>query len=192
MKSKRCLIILGAYVFFTASSFACDETIRIDSVDYAVPSVWCGLAIDSALMADPATLVKLPAELCANDYRIYVTKSTRDAFAAMTEAAAVDSVSLKVKSGYRSSRYQRQIILRRLAAGRSFDEVIRWVAPPGYSEHETAMALDLVTDTAPFADSKAYRWLKEHAGKFGFSETYPDKGVNSLPFEPWHWTLSPQ
>jgi len=189
-------MIKRAAVFFllllSSSAGACDETFALDSAVYPVPERWCGQLIDSSLLAVPDSLVRLPAELCWETYRIYVTRATREAFVAMAEAAARDSVSLIAKSGFRSARYQRELIRRRLREGQPLATVLKYVAPPGYSEHETGRALDLASSNGTFEKSPAYRWLKAHAEAYGFRETMPEPPVGcgeneAIAWEPWHW-----
>ncbi len=169
------------------SAGECHETVRIDSVSYSVGPRWCGKKIDTTLFAVSSNLVRIPSEFSANDYRIFVTRETRDAFVTMAKAAAKDGIKLIAESGYRSSRYQRTIIRKRMQEGHSFEEVMKYVAPPGYSEHETGRALDLATSDAGFVRTEAYSWLKKHASEFGFSETYPKARTGGMPYEPWHW-----
>lgn len=169
----------------------CRDSVVIDGVTYPVTRQWCGLRLDSTELADPATLVPLPQRLTFEDSRIYVTPATRDAFVKMAEAAARDSVELIADSGFRSVGFQRRIIRRRLAAGDSFERIIHMVAPPGFSQHHTGRALDLVPSEAAFARTRAYRWLKQHAARFHFHETYPDSPGRRHPWESWHWTFVP-
>ena len=165
----------------------CAETVTIDSVQYQVPAKWCGRKIDSTLWAKQFDLVSLPTHLTFEGSRIYVTRACRDAFAKMAEAAKKDSVIIQADSGYRSPRYQREIIRRRLARGDSIEKIFRSASPPGYSEHHTGRALDLVPSEARFAHTKTYAWLKKNATRFGFRETYPDDPSSPLPWESWHW-----
>lgn len=165
----------------------CNETVVIDSVEHSVPALWCERKIDAATIAQPADLVRLPDNLCHRDFRIYVTPETRAAFVTMAEAADEDGVHLRVKSGFRSLGYQGKIIKRRLARGQTFEQAARWVAPPGYSEHHTGCAVDLVCDSGFYGDSEDYRWLRENGTRFGFVETYFMNNPDSLPWEPWHW-----
>lgn len=174
------------------SSHACDDTVVIEGVAYTVSEQWCGRAIDSTQIADPSSLKRLPDELTFEDYRIYVTTETRSAFMEMATAAAKDSVSLIVDSGFRSAGFQARIIARRLAEGQPFEKIINHVAPPGYSQHHTARAVDLVPSEAEFAFSATYAWLKDNAASFGFSETYPDEDSNGLWWESWHWYYQPE
>ncbi len=176
-----------------STATACDETFDLDSTVYPVPDRWCGQQIDSTLLAVPDSLVRLPEDLCWAATHIYVTRATRAAFVAMAAAAERDSVFLLVKSGYRSSRYQRELIRRRLREGQDITTILKYVAPPGYSEHETGRALDLVWPDGPFEKSPAYRWLKAHADSFGFRESMPEPSPADAPagppvaWEPWHW-----
>ncbi len=131
----------------------------------------------------------LPQELTFEDYRIYVADDAGRAFVQMAVSAGDDSVALIVDSGYRSVAYQRRIIARRLAGGQSIARIMAFVAPPGYSEHHTGRAFDLVPSAAAFADTDTYRWLSQNAGRFGFKETLPAAGQDSAAWESWHWTF---
>lgn len=170
----------------------CRETVVIDSTEYRVPPRWCGHKLDSADIALPENLVRVPERLCFENYRIYVLPSTRDALVKMADAARADGVKLLVDSGFRSAAFQRRIIKRRLAEGKKFEEIVRFVAPPGYSEHETGRAVDFVPSEASFAKTDTYRWLKKHAGEFGFVETYPEKDNENAPWESSHWCFHPE
>lgn len=174
------------------SSYACDETVEIDSVQYDVGEYWCGNKIDTTLIADPVKLVKLPPELCYLDYKIYVRPETKEALMAMAAEAFKNNVHLQVKSGYRSARYQRTILRRKLAEGGNMKDLFKLIAPPGYSQHETGYALDMATDSGYFKNSDSYKWLKENGEKFGFYETYPYDGDKVTPWEPWHWYFKPE
>ena len=180
-------IIISILLLFLTSCDETDNTIVIDSVEYKIPANWEGKEIDSSLIADPEKLVQLPQENTFEDYRIYLNKEARDAFVIMAEAAKSDSVTLIVDSGYRSANFQIRIIKRRMEQGDSFERVMKFVAPPGYSQHETGRAVDLVPSEVRFAKTKTYEWLQENAGKFGFAETYPEDIEPKSRWEPWHW-----
>ncbi|MBN2227484.1 MAG: M15 family metallopeptidase [candidate division Zixibacteria bacterium] len=168
----------------------CHDTLFIDSNAYPIPEWWCGWKIDSSDFADPTKLVRLPAELCLDSGRIYVQSDTRSALIEMAKRAERDSVFFTVKSGYRSPAYQRSLIKRRLDSGAVYTEVLKIVAPPGYSEHHTGRALDLAIPDSPFYHSRTYQWLKTHARDFGFVETYPRSDSTVMHWEPWHWYYS--
>ena len=185
--------LILSLVMFTVPAWAgdCGEVITIDSIEYPVPDRWCGKKLDSTQIADPEMLVCLAEELTYEDYRIYVRPEVKAAFSRMAAVAKKDSIDLIIDSGYRSASFQERIIIQRLEAGKSVQEILTMVAPPGYSEHETGRAVDLVPSEALFASSRTYRWLKENASHFGFRESYPESAADSISWEPWHWYYSP-
>ncbi len=183
----RYLFIFFLFFSLFSLSNACDETIMIDSVEYSIDDVWCGKLIDTMLIAKYEDLSRISDSLCFKDYRIYIRTDAKIAFTKMAQAALADSVFFTAKSGFRSPSYQKQMIKRRLEEGKTFAEVIRFVAPPGYSGHSTGYSLDIATDSYPFAKSKAYEWLSVHANSFGFFETYPKGNKTLKTWEPWHW-----
>lgn len=97
-------------------------------------------------------------------------------------------------SGYRSYSYQSTVYANKVAsAGRA--EADRWVARPGYSEHQTGLG----TDVSPVGASNcgSYtcigstpqgRWIAANAWRYGFVVRY-EKGqteVTGYNPEPWH------
>jgi LAS superfamily LD-carboxypeptidase LdcB len=113
-------------------------------------------------------------------------------------------VSLTITSAYRSQSTQRGLFLRRLpsasaiAAGRAdgaVDLAMRWVAPPGFSKHQTGYAIDVASGGVgglAFASTTAYRWLSAdryaNAMRFGWIPSYPPDAVAQGPNpEPWEW-----
>ena len=110
----------------------------------------------------------------------------------MRAAAAAEGITLIPLSGFRSVRRQTQLIRRKLATGRPLDDILRYVAAPGYSEHHTGRAIDIgdpadVSIEESFARTRAYRWLRRRAGEFGFTMTYPRGNRHGIGYEPWHW-----
>ena len=188
----KCLIAVALVLVSTAAVAAdCDEAFVIDSVEYDVPARWCGKKLDLTQIADKTRLVRLPEELCFEDYRIYVMPPARDAFVEMAGAAKKAGLSLRVDSGYRSAEFQKRIIKRRLEAGEKYERIVRMVAPPCYSTHQTGCAFDLEPSEAKFVKTDEYRWLKENAGRFGFTESFAENNADSLFWEPYHWFYSP-
>ena len=62
----------------------------------------------------------------------------------------------------------------------------------GYSEHQTGLALDIVTYGASmdtFENTDEFKWLSDNAYKYGFILRYP-KGKEKLTgysYESWHY-----
>lgn len=105
-------------------------------------------------------------------------------------------------SAYRTQATQTRLhnnkIARLWAAGYSLEaakqEAARWVAVPGTSEHQTGLALDLVSARYTNLDQKQaetaeQKWLMEHCWEYGFILRYPvDKGdITGIGYEPWHY-----
>lgn len=165
----------------------CHDSVVIDSTTYYVTSRWCGREIDTAMIAVPSDLEKLPQPLTVEDRNIYVLPQVREALVLMSVEAERQGAKILVASGFRSVGYQRQIIKRRMDRGQDIGTIFRYVAPPGYSEHHTGRALDLAPGGVRFGETETYRWLKENAGKYGFIESIPKDSTNGEDWEPWHW-----
>ncbi|WBL17775.1 M15 family metallopeptidase [Citricoccus sp. NR2] len=116
-----------------------------------------------------------------------------DAAAALFAAAQADGVSLSVVSAYRSYDYQvgtyQHWVNQQGAAAAD-----RISARPGYSEHQTGLAMDVVgsdgacTLETCFQSTPAGRWVAEHAAEHGWVIRYPDgaESVTGYSYEPWH------
>ena len=63
----------------------------------------------------------------------------------MRAAAAKDGIELQLVSAFRSYAFQAALIRGKLQRGSSIDEVLCINAPPGYSEHHTGRAIDIMT-----------------------------------------------
>lgn len=73
-------------------------------------------------------------------------------------------------------------------------EAVRWVARPGTSEHETALAVDIVDTAYQILDQQqeqtpVQQWLMTHCAEYGFILRYPtDKSdLTGIGHEPWHY-----
>ena len=192
-------LIVSIILYLSVISFSkdtikndCDEKMNIDGLDYPVPDRWCGKKLDKSLLADSKKLSRVPVELSFESFKIYITPESKKALVKMAEAANKEGINLIVDSGFRSIWYQKQIIRRRLEAGEKYEKLITFVAPPGYSEHHTARAVDFVPSEACFVFTDTYKWLKKNAAEFGFYETYPEDTTGTTPWESWHWVHQPK
>jgi D-alanyl-D-alanine carboxypeptidase len=119
--------------------------------------------------------------------------SAARAWREMKAAALADEVELLLVSGFRSVRYQVDLIRNKLAAGQNIDEILKVNAAPGFSEHHTGRAVDLATPgsrplTVDFETSHAFAWLRVNARRFGFAMPYGRDNVYGFSYEPWHWS----
>jgi LAS superfamily LD-carboxypeptidase LdcB len=186
---NRLTICLCLVLLFSASLLSAQEgtdSVRVGEMRYAVPQIWLGLRMGPADAQPPDDLVPLPDSLCSSDGEFYLRLEARDAFVAMSQAAYRDGIVFPVNSSFRSVETQRSLIQKRLAMGRTFEDIAWSVAPPGYSEHMLGTTVDLHLGPNR-GKGTAYAWLSEHAWKFGFVESYPYDPTQLFPYEPWHW-----
>lgn len=91
-------------------------------------------------------------------------------------------------SGYRSYENQSQLYQNYVAQDGQA-EADRYSARPGYSEHQTGLAYDLI-DTASnlLTEAKASQWLREHAADYGFIVRYTEdkEEITGYTAESWH------
>lgn len=123
---------------------------------------------------------------------VQLTPTAFKAWQQMQQDAITDSVELLLDSGFRSINYQAQIITRELKSGSSLAEILTWIAAPGYSEHHTGRALDIVCPECPattteFDQTDAFAWLQKNANRYGFFLSYPPQNPYGIIYEPWHW-----
>lgn len=162
------------------------EWVRIGEQQYPVPSPWRGNKV-TAPDFSWEDFAKIPAQFTHNGGDIYLRAEVVEPLTRMLEAAQADAVTIIVMSGYRSAWYQRKIFLRMFSAGRHYEDIIRYVAPPGYSDHMLGTAVDFYPSHWRFAQTPQYTWLKQHAHRFSFEETYAEFNTRKMPWEAWHW-----
>lgn len=117
---------------------------------------------------------------------------TFDAWREMKADALRDEVELQLVSAWRSVDYQKSLLVAKLQRGQVISDILKVNAAPGYSEHHTGTALDLGCPGVEhlcedFEDSAAFRWLSEHAARFGFRLSFPRGNPFGVQYEPWHW-----
>ena len=142
------------------------------------------------LQVEAANLVV--AELGEDGRQHRLTPAACAAWRAMTAAALIDGVTLKIVSAFRSVDRQAEIVRAKLERGLTLDAILEVSAPPGYSEHHTGRAVDVTTDGVTaleieFEKTEAFRWLSANAVRFGFSLSYPAGNRQGYAYEPWHW-----
>lgn len=121
-----------------------------------------------------------------------LTPSAASAWEDMEITAKQQGISLIMVSGYRGLEYQRTLIEKKVEKGQDILEILKVLAPPGYSEHHTGKAIDLTTENCPpcverFENTEAFSWLRTNAGKYNFSLSYPRDNPYGFIYEPWHW-----
>lgn len=118
-----------------------------------------------------------------------IEKNTAYDYILMSNAAARVGISLKVSSGFRTNEEQTRLFNER--KNPAVAAVKGVAAKPGYSNHQSGIALDLdvgmtKADYIAGRFTAAYLWLEKFGAEFGFDHVEGAK-VN----EPWHWTHLP-
>ena len=160
---------------------------------HLTPSDLARYAAPMQLEAKPNTLSNLG--ITDDDRVLRATPDTIQHWTLMQQAALKDGIHLIVTSAFRSVDYQRKLIEKKLAHGETPSQILKVVALPGYSEHHTGQALDIITPACPslteaFEQSDAFAWLSRHAHQFGFSLSYPRNNPWGFVYEPWHWRFN--
>ncbi|MBO9569040.1 MAG: D-alanyl-D-alanine carboxypeptidase family protein [Cellulomonas iranensis] len=142
----------------------------------------------------PVPAEYVPADLVDVAPGVQLRADVAPDLTAMIDAAAPAGARLGILSGYRS--YQDQAATRAaIEARRGFEHAERYSARPGFSEHQTGLAVDLGSGTQPgcdlqscFAQTAEGAWLAEHAWEFGFVVRYTEAntGVTGYAPEGWH------
>lgn len=122
----------------------------------------------------------------------------------MLEAAAEDGHQLIVMSAYRSVKYQQdnfdksvkdRMDNRGMTYEEAYEDTLKEVQLPGYSEHNAGVAADIMSDEYVsmdddgFENTEAFKWLSENAADYGFVLRYPKgkEDVTGIIYEPWHY-----
>ena len=121
---------------------------------------------------------------------------------AMLEACRKAGLRPKICSSYRTQSKQTYLYNNKIARLRSAGysktaaeaEAGRWVAVPGTSEHQTGLALDIVSAgyqvlNKKQADTAEQKWLMEHCWEYGFILRYSSEKseITGIGYEPWHY-----
>ncbi|WP_057755006.1 M15 family metallopeptidase [Weissella kandleri] len=91
-------------------------------------------------------------------------------------------------SGYRSYRYQ-TILYQNYVQQHGQAEADTFSARPGYSEHQSGLAFDLIGANGDLpTDDQMYQWLQNHAHNFGLIIRFPRGSNASTGYmgEEWH------
>ncbi|WP_084813619.1 M15 family metallopeptidase [Desulfogranum japonicum] len=173
-----------------ASGTDTKEHLLLRGQEYEIPRQWMGKRLASPVFT-AADLEMIPKDLTFNGTKLFLLPEANVALQKMAEAASANGLHLKVHSSYRSEWFQRKIFLKMMKEGRPFEDIVRYVAPPGYSEHMLGTVVDFYPSNWEFAQTAAYSWLQQHAEEFGFYESYPQDQPEDMPWEAWHWRWFP-
>jgi len=83
-------------------------------------------------------------------------------------------IAMVVNGGWRSRKYQQQLLRDAIAKYGSARQAARWVATADRSSHVSGDAVDI-------GPSRATTWLQKHGATYGLCRIYRN--------EPWHFEL---
>lgn len=113
---------------------------------------------------------------------VYLDKETYYNLKNFNDFLIKNNIFITIFSGYRSYMYQELIYT---------DSIYQ--AKPGYSEHQTGLAVDIsLRNIGLIVDFKytiEYKIILNNCYKFGFILRYPEnkESVTGYPYEPWHF-----
>ena len=115
----------------------------------------------------------------------------KEAFEELSEAASKENYTVLAMSSYRSYQYQYNLYNRYVSTD-GVEAADTYSARPGYSEHQTGLAVDVYNgkeDFTNFEKTKEYNWMQDNAYKFGFILRFPKDKVleTGYQYESWHY-----
>ena len=136
----------------------------------------------------PNDLVEASLEY-ASENGIFLSRLAYNAFKSMSDAASKEGYGIVINSAYRSFQDQQDITdLYFKYYGQEY--VDKYIAKPGYSEHQTGLAIDVGSKSVSiFANSKENTWMLYNAYKYGFIQRYTkrDENLTGFRYEAWHY-----
>ena len=101
--------------------------------------------------------------------------------------AAAQGLNIWFSSGFRSYDYQSQIYNNYVARdGQAAADT--YSARPGYSEHQSGLAIDVNQIDDSFIGTPEAIWLENHCHEYGFILRYPQgkQDITGYKYESWH------
>ncbi len=146
---------------------------------------------------EPEDMVEIYEPMGSKIDQTYINRLHKEAyiqFKKMQTDAKELGYEIFIDSSYRTYEYQKRVFSA-TAAEKGLDHALKFVAPPGGSEHQTGLAFDVIfrrngemieeqLETDP-----EIKWMTENAYKYGFILRYPKgkEDITGFGFEPWHF-----
>lgn len=167
--------------------------------DYSLDSsIWRlvskGNAISTEYIPSPIKIPEVATRTNKSDTERSVRSDIEQLLKNMFEDAAKTGRQIVILSGYRPASMQASIFNG--AVNRDGEAIAnKYIAKPGESEHQTALAIDVTSASlecyldACFGETSDGEWLKENSFRYGFILRYPkDKEeITGYNYEPWHF-----
>lgn len=136
----------------------------------------------------PDNLTDIDTQYAVNG--VQLVKEAADAFTKMSKASVEADRNFYAALGYRSYKDQDaayQSLLNQMDQDQADKETFR----PGYSEHQTGLAVNVSStyEKKDFSESEVKKWLDENSVEYGFIERYPTAKacITGVSDEPDHY-----
>ena len=196
------------YDFFKVNNF--DRYLDYFNGDYKDTIVKVNIGLDKKFFEDPNVIKDYSIDMIINKYNKldndfvppnlteldncsekgeYLTKEAKEAYDSLCFDSKKAGFSFGVTSSYRSYDEQLKIYNSYLKSNGQ-DYVDKYVATPGFSEHQTGLALDIKSlKGSPFKYTNEYKWMIENSYKYGFILRYPEnlESITGYNPEAWHF-----
>ena len=124
----------------------------------------------------------------------FMRAEAAEQFNRMALAGKEAGYEIVMTTAYRSYGFQ-SVLYNNYVAKYGQSEADKFSAKPGYSEHQTGLAVDVSSPsvgyalTAAFDETPEWKWLSENAESFGFILRYPEgkTEITGYMYEPWHF-----
>lgn len=143
----------------------------------------------------PADLVTANIDFVdsATGERRMLRKEAAGAIESLMTGAKAAGIDLKGTSAFRSYDYQVQLFNNYVARDGK-EQAMKYSAPPGHSEHQTGLAIDVSSASVGYQltqnleQTTEGKWLADNAHKYGFIVRYQRayEAETGYMFEPWH------
>ncbi|AEA28504.1 peptidase M15B and M15C DD-carboxypeptidase VanY/endolysin [Pseudonocardia dioxanivorans CB1190] len=170
------VVVLGVVSLVVTDGAASDASARPSRATGPVADVPRGSPPDAAADEDDGVV---PDGTTIFDDVPAVARLDPGLLASVRRAAADagrSGIGFSVNSGWRSPRYQEQLLREAVATYGSEREAARWVATADTSPHVSGDAVDI-------GPAESAAWLSAHGAGYGLCRVYRN--------EPWHFELRP-
>ncbi len=134
-------------------------------------------------------LVNMDRKYTVSDGKQYLLeREAYEKFVQMADAARKEGISIRAISAYRTEDYQRRLYNKKIKTTGKLN-ADNYSARPGFSEHQTGLAVDINSTKTSFEHTAVFKWLQKHAHEYGYILRYPKdkKWITGYEYEPWHY-----
>lgn len=162
-----------------------------DSVEEKDPDSYTALVNKHRYVSDnyePSDLVEMEDDYSNNYYGPNkLRKEAYEHFKDLVDAAKKDGLTIFADTTYRSYDRQEQVYIN-YAYEHTEEEVEKYAAKAGFSEHELGTAIDVSNGWLIEEGDKEYKWLELNAYKYGYIIRYKSKfePITKYATEGWH------